>query len=134
MPESKPNVTEITEAFLTRMVDALASDPSEAGQAALDFVKEKRDVLIGLAAEPFANLLKSIGSGSEAEMMEARRAFVASLPTASLVNDFYEQSVSELESSVEAPLRLGSFLKSLADVGAKVAPRLVGVVASLIGI
>lgn len=128
------NVVEITHEFIANVVTTLEKDPSEVGAAALAFFHSHKDSLVGLAAAPIVNILRNVGSGSKPELLRAKREFIATLPTTAMVNEYYEGSVQDLEAHVEEPLRVGGFLKALAEEGALYAPKILGVVAALAGL
>ena len=121
--------TTVTIEFLDRLVASLEASPDAVGEAALQFLSDKREVLLGLAIGPLLELLKSAKSGGNLDLLNARRRFIDGLPYDQALY-FYEQSVKDLEASAEEPFRLGSFLSSLAEYLVGVAPRLVLIIAS----
>lgn len=133
MPNPIPQVVVLTEELADKILSAL-EDNTDVGSAAAAFFRERKSALIGLAVDPVVEILRNFGSGTKDEEATAQRAFVRTLPTAALVNAFYAESVEALESSTEPPMRIGGFLKALAQVGAKVAPRLLRVLTSIAGI
>lgn len=126
-----PTVTELTDELIETVISTLEAE-GDVGSAALGFVKAKKGVLIGLAAEPFLDLLRSVGDGGHDAQLAAKRAFIKTLPTAALVNSFHEESIEALEQSAHPQLVLGSFLRTLANTAVDVAPRLLGVLTAVL--
>ena len=130
--DNTPNVPTLTVELIDNLLQQLLEDPSEVGQSAVQFIRDKKDVLTGLAPKPLVNLLQSLGDDNHSDRLDAQVAFVDSLPSAAMVNEFYTASVESLEASVNDTLRLGSILKSIANYAAGVAPKLLGILTALI--
>jgi len=132
--EGNPTPTTLTVELVDRIIAALLSDPDSVGEAAVQWLRDRKDALVGLTAEAVATVLRSIGDGGEADQIHATRTFVNYLPTLAAVNEFYTSSVEDLEASAEPPMRLGGILRSLAQYGAGVAPRVLSALLTVVGI
>ena len=130
--ETIKNAVTIGAEFVERMASAVL-DGTPAGNAAADFVREKKDVLIGLSVGALRDVLAPLSqaAGSHSAILSARRRFIDSM-TFDEALAFQESSVVALEKHASEKFRAGSLFETLGKVAQNIAPKLLSFVLSVI--
>lgn len=125
-----PPILTVSAELVDRLVDALL-DGSPVGAAAAEFIRSKKDTLVGIGLDAFKNFIGSLGTGSKSDLYKARVALIDSMSwDETLV--IQEQSSAAAEQHASEKVRLGVVLNTVAQLAVNIVPKLATVVVALI--
>ena len=120
----------ITSEFVEDLITSLLTN-GKPGEAAANFLRTRKDDLVGIGMAAFKDLLVSFGSGSKSDLYKARTMLIDSMSWDDVIALQTLSSEAALKHTSEK-VRLGAVLTEVAKLAENIVPVLVPIALALI--